>query len=75
MGLLLDFINFNENNTLTLNAFPDIKEYVLKQTEGRNLTNKQNTELTRKILKEIEKKIKTGELFTEKQNGKICNHI
>lgn len=67
MGLLLDFINFNENNTFTLNAFPDIKEYVLKHTEGRSLTNKQKTTLTKKILKEIEKKIESEELFTEKQ--------
>lgn len=67
MGLLLDFINFNENNTFTLNTFPDIKEYVLKQTEGRKLTNKQKTELAKKILKEIEKKVECGALFTEKQ--------
>ena len=67
MGLLLDFISFNENNTFTLDTFPDIKDYVSKQTEGRRLTNEQKTKLTKKILKEIEKKIQSGELFTEKQ--------
>lgn len=67
MGILLDFVNFNRNNTFTLNTFPDIKEYVLKHTEGRKLTNEQKIRLSQKILKEIEKKIESGELFTEKQ--------
>lgn len=57
MSFISDFVKYQKDSTFTLTEFSDIKDFVLKHTQGKRLSAKQLQNLCGKVVAEIERRI------------------
>lgn len=57
MSLVSDFVKYQKDSTFTLSDFSDIKDFMLKHTQGKRPTVKQLDNLCGKVVAEIERRI------------------